>query len=562
MPTDRTAPEQRAQDALFVSTCGWTALRERLPLSWPTPPDTPPSPKHHYRSHYVYRGYADLDDPTIWGHLSDFDVVLRLVDFTGLRPVLAQRLGWASARGYAPFDPLSFFLLNGWQLTHHWTRAETLQHLGEDRYADYAERFGFEGRVFPTEGGVRHFLTALGRHSEGEPITVQAEPLLQVGWQRLNDLIVQSVALIRAAGVLSPEAWSQALICPDGMLHAAASRQHCTTVTETCYQPTTSDAPRPCPAKEQGHQGCACDTLACASVCRHATPRDPDARCVYYAGSNRSHDSPNQPTDSTVSKGPGKLVYGYRSLPVELCDATRRFSLILSDDFRPANEREERPIAAQLVQLAALYPTLHVDAVAGDAGFGFDLILHIVHTELRARRVIDVRAHETDADQLHWPTRGYDDKGRPVCPFGYAFTANGWDAQRLRYKWVCGHACQHGAVPQVRLPDVVYPPPECAYAGTDHPHGEVRNLAECFADGSTRLVRDIPVGTAMWKAYYHRARNAVESRNAVMEGWGFKRLPVHGTPRGKALVFQADVWRNLTTLARLVREATLAARVT
>jgi hypothetical protein len=112
------------------------------------------------------------------------------------------------------------------------------------------------------------------------------------------------------------------------------------------------------------------------------------------------------------------------------------------------------------------------------------------------------------------------------------------------------------------LPDVVYPPPECAYLGSNHPHGEVRNIAESFADGSTRLVRDLPFGTPTWKEYYHRARNAVEGRNAGMEGWGLKRLPVYGTPRTKALVFQADVWLNLTTLARLVREATLASRVT
>ena len=545
-----------------MSTCHWTALRERLPLPWPTPPGTPPSPKRRYRSHYVYPGYADVNLPATWDPLNDFDLVLRLVDFSGLRPVLAQRLGWVSACGYEPFDPLSFFLLNGWQLTNHWTRTATLTHLGEDRYADYADRFGFEPGVFPTEGGVRHFLTALGQHSEGEPITVDAAAQLHIGWQQLNDLIAQSIELIRTAGLLSPEAWAQALICPDGMLHAAAARMECTAVAETCYQPTVPDAPRPCPAKAKAHQGCACDTLACATICRHATPRDPDARCIVYAGSNRPAGSPNQPADGSTPKGRGKLVYGYRSLPLELCDATRRFSLVLSDDFRPANEREEPPIAAQLLQLRVLYPTLHVDAVAGDAGFGYDLILHLVHTELRAQRVIDLRAHETDQDQLHWPTRGYDAKGRPLCPFGYAFTANGWDAERLRYKWVCGQACRHGVAPKVPVPEVVYPPPECAYAGPEHPHGEVRNIAECFADGSTRLVRDIPVGTPTWKTYYHRARNAVESRNAVMESWGLKRLPVHGTPRGKALVFPADVWLNLTTLARLIREATLAARVT
>jgi hypothetical protein len=562
MPTELTAPAQRAQDHHFVTTCSWSALRERVPLRWPTPPDTPPSPKKAYRSHYVYRGDADLNDLTAWEPLSDFDLVLRLVDFTGLRPVLAQRLGWVSACGYTPFDPISFFLLNGWQLTNRWTRAETLTHLGHPRYGDYAERFGFENGVFPTEGGVRHFLTALGEHSEGKTMTVDDEQTLQMGLQRLNDLIVQSVELLRTAGLLSPEAWSQALICPDGMLHAAASRLNCTAVTAACYQATSPAAPRGCAAKEKDHQGCACDTLACVSVCHQATPRDPDARCISYAGSNHSTGSPNHPADGTPTKGRGKLVYGYRSLPLEVCDATRRFSVILSDDFRPANEREELPIAAELLQLATLYPTLHVDAVAGDAGFGYDLILHLVHAKLRARRVIDLRAHETDQDKLHWPTRGYDDQGRPICLFGYLFTANGWDAQRRRYKWVCGQICRHGGSPKVALPEVVYPPPECAYRGTNHAHGEVRNLAECFADGSTRLVRDIPVGTPTWKAYYHRARNAVESRNAVMEGWGLKRLSVHGTPRGKALVFQADVWLNLTTFARLVREATRAPRVT
>jgi hypothetical protein len=37
-----------------------------------------------------------------------------------------------------------------------------------------------------------------------------------------------------------------------------------------------------------------------------------------------------------------------------------------------------------------------------------------------------------------------------------------------------------------------------------------------------------------------------------------KRLPVYGLPRGKTAIFLADIWRNLSTLARLVQEATLA----
>ncbi len=70
----------------------------------------------------------------------------------------------------------------------------------------------------------------------------------------------------------------------------------------------------------------------------------------------------------------------------------------------------------------------------------------------------------------------------------------------------------------------------------------------------------MPVGSAAWKRSYHRARNAVEGRNAAFQAWNLKRLPVFGHPRGQATIFLADVWLNLTTLARLVREASVAAQ--
>ena len=88
------------------------------------------------------------------------------------------------------------------------------------------------------------------------------------------------------------------------------------------------------------------------------------------------------------------------------------------------------------------------------------------------------------------------------------------------------------------------------------------NVGERFADASIRLVRDLPFASPTWKALYHRARNAVESRNATFEDWGFKRMSVFGLLRCKALIFLADVLETLTTLARLVREATQANRVT
>ena len=566
MAVELTPVETRAQDADLVRQCSLPGLEARLPLCWPTPPGTPPSPKHTYRSHYVYLGWEDLRDPTTWEHLSDFDLVLRLVDFDGLRPVLAQRLGWASGRGWCPFDPVSMFLLQGWQITNVWNRAKTLCHLHDPRYADYAQRFGFEDGVFPTEGGMRYFLTALGRNSdaEGETIVVgwDNDRCIEVAVQYLNHLIAQSVALIRDADLLSPEAWQKALLCPDGMIHDAASRMRCASVQASCYQPTTPQDPRPCPAKEKGRKGCDCDTLACAEACRYTTPRDAEARFVWYSGSNQPRDNPNQPTDpAQAQKKRGKGRYGYRSLPLQLADAARRFDIVLLDDFQPANEREENPTAALLRQLPTFYPDLHLDAVAGDAGFGYDVVLRAVY-QLGAKRLIDLRAHSTDEDKALWPIRGYDDKGRPVCPFGYAFTANGFDSARQRHKWLCDQACLKGLTPVAPVDGALYPPNECPFQTADHPHGKIINVGERFADGSSRLVRDVPVGTPTWKRLYHRARNATEGRNATLEGWGFKRLPLYGLPRGKALIFLADVWSNLTTLARLVREATIAAGFT
>lgn len=559
MAASASAVQHRAQDPLFVAQCSLAGLRDRLPLSWPTPADTPPSPKKTYRSQYVYLGWDDLLDPATWDQCSDFDLLLRLVDFGSLRPVLAQYLGWRSGRGYTPFDPVSLFLLIGWQITNAWNRAQTLRNLQHPRYADYARRFGFHAGCFPTEGGLRYFLTALGSHStSNETLLIDQETQIAVAFQRLNQLIAQSVALIHQAGLISLQAWQEALLCPDGMIHQAASRLRCTSVTDSCYRPTSPAQRRPCPAKRKGRRGCDCDTPACARICRHAPPRDPQARFVYYSGSNRPA-SPNAPTDTAKAAPPkGKGFYGYRSLPLQWIDPQRRFSLVLLDDFLPANAHEEVTAAALLQQLSRYYPDLHPDAVVGDAAFGYDLFLKTIYRHLHARRLVDLRNHTSDDDKDGWPIRGYDDKGRPVCPYGYAFVSNGHDRKRQRHKWICAQSCRKGAAPAVQLPDVDYPPRECPYAQPNHPHGKVLNVAESFRDTSLRLVRDLPVGTPQWKNLYHRARNAVEGRNANHERWGLKRLGVFGDPRGRAIIFQADVWHNLTTLARLVREATAA----
>ena len=174
----KLSPEQtRAQDAHFVSQCSLLGLQQSLPLKWPIPAEIPASPKKRYRSAYVYPWLPALADPQqvqAWKELSDFDLLLRLVDFSGLRPVLAYLLGWKSGRGWEPFDPVSFFLLVVWQIANRWSRSQMLKNLADERYADYAAYFGFHQGNYPTEGGVRYFLTTLGRNSEapGETVTV------------------------------------------------------------------------------------------------------------------------------------------------------------------------------------------------------------------------------------------------------------------------------------------------------------------------------------------------------------------------------------------------------
>jgi len=565
-----TSEKTRAENGAFVSQCNLLSLQEILPLKWPTPPEISSSPKKRYRSAYVYPWQTELADPAqvlAWKDLSNFDLMLHLVDFSGLRPVLAHLLGWRSGRGWEPFDPVSFFLLVAWQITNKWTRNQTLRNMHTPRYADYVTWFGFRNGVYPTEGGVRYFLTTLGHNSDASQETIsveKGEEIMKIEVQKLNMLLAEAVGVMRQAPILSPQAWEKALICPDGQIHDAASSLRCISVTEACYQPCTPENPRPCHAKEKERRGCDCNTLVCAQVCCQATSRDPDARYIWYTGSNQPGENPNVPTKKDTTKHEsGKARYGYRSLPVRLADPDRRFSLTLLDDVRPANGHEDLPSAALLLQLKDHYPDLQVDAVAGDAGFGFDAFLHTIYAHLHARRVVDRRCHDTDRNKEQWATRGYDDHGRPVCQFGYALNSYGFDRERQRNKWCCDQACLSGGKdPCTRLSLVTYPPSECPYQADEHPHGRVINVGEAFADASTRLVRDIPMGSPTWKLLYHRARNAVEGRNATFESWGFKRMSVFGLARSKAMLFLADVLDTLSTLARLVREATLTSQAT
>jgi len=555
------AAEQRRRNPDFLARAAISSLADRLPLPWPTPPETPPSPKRRYRSAYLppdSRRLLGLDERA-WAALGNFDLVLGLIDFSGLRPVLAEKLYQASALGRVPYDPISFFLLFGWQLFNRWKRLQALRHLKEPRHADYADAFGFRSGYHPSESGYRYFLTTLGK-------------------KPLSDLLVQSMNLVQQTGLI-PEAVQQAAtVSFDGQIHDAASRLRCHDVRDSCYQSTSEESPRACPARQQGKPGCLCDSLACQQLCKLATPRDQEARYVWYARHNRQ-EPPNSEFTRTSADGPptdnspgsksdtsehssthcssGEGRYGYRSGPCQLVDATWRANWTLDEaELAPANTREESSAGKLLRQIVGEYDWLHVASAVGDAGVGYEPFLSVAY-ELGARRVVDLRADpRTDHDKDAWAIRGYDDKGWPICQLGYRLHPNGYDSERRRMKWCCRQACE---APPDPPGSPIAGSPDCPYRDrAEHPFGRIINVGETFADGSLRLARDVPYGSTAWKELYRRGRNAAEGRNARLESWNLKRLPIFGQARAQATIFLADLWGNLLQLARLIKEATLA----
>jgi len=548
MCTDFSPAQQRFRDPLLRATLSFPALLKKLPLSLPVPLDIPPSPKRHYRSQYVYRGYDDLRDPTAWATFSLFDLTLRLIDFSALEALLAQRVYAPSARGHVPFHPLSLFLLHAWRIDNDWPRTVALRNLAHPAYADYRQRFGFSPGIYPTEGGLRHFETRLGAETG-------------------DALIAQTVALARAAGCISPDAIAHGILGVDGMLHDAASRISPTaSVEDSCSEPR----PRPCPAKDKERTGCPCTDTACARVCQHATPRDPQARFIVYQGHNQT-DSPN--ASATLSPRPGEAPlamasrlrrratdkstpvrgqprYGYRSVCERLIDPRYRTSWVLADALLTATAPEDKTATKIMEQVVERYAWVHWEFVVADAGEGRGPFLSTAYRR-GLRRVIGLRADRSDANHQQWAIRGYDDKGIPVCPFGYRLHPNGWDPTRRRFKWCCRRTC---------VQETAQPAPECPHRTDADKHGLVRDVGRSFADGSTRLVRDVPSGSPFAKQLYARGRNAAEERNAEFADLGLKRMPVYGWKRVQTLLIVVDMWVNLKTIVRLMRETVLAAQ--
>jgi hypothetical protein len=522
-----TAIQKRAQNAEALAPFSLDHLEHKLPLVFPRDPALPPSPKPHYRSAYRYLGFDDLDAEAL-GTFSPFEIAVRLFDYSHLEPLLAAHIYVPSAKGQVPFHPVSMYLLSLYRRERDLSRHEVLRILRHPTEGQALRRCtGFEDD-FPSESGLRYF--------EG-----QITPELQ---QEINAL--QFDALYQA-GLLpvKPDAEEelQPTLSFDGMLHEARSHMRCSSVKASCYEP----APRPCPAKKKGKQGCDCDDKACADVCRHATPLDPDARFVVYTGNNkRARTSPNTPVEKPDRRSRiSPMVYGYYSYAGQLLADDLSTYWILPSTFGSATDKDSALFPSNFAYLQARFPWLKIGEVIADAGACEQTCLDAIW-DAGALRMVDICANQADENPNIRLDRGYDENGHPLCPFGYVLHSNGYDYCRRRAKWRCAKRCRRNSEKPV---------PECPYLEAEYKHGYTVTVGRTHADGTVRLAREIPYGSKAWKERYGR-RNSAESRNGVLERLGLKRMPVHGQDACHVTILQADLVTNQRTLVRLIREAT------
>lgn len=528
----RRASQKRAEQPLLTTFWAIEALWDRLPLPFAVEPTLPPSPKRAYRSHYRYLGATLVRDPESLATLSDFEIALALIDFAPLERRLAT-IYVPSQKGQRPFHPVSLFLAIGLrrELKLGWQSLARL--LAGRQGVGWRTLFGFADGDTPSASGLRYFFQA-------------------VGPDVFDELCPRFVTLLREHG-LFPERSTYPgdpedrgiTVCQDGMLHPARSRPSCQLTTDACYQPLPEDGTgRPCRAREQGREGCACDPATCQAQCERASRLDPEARLIHYDGHNHKHGP-------EAGKTKGTDVFGYRSVAERALDDRFAVAWTLRSTVYPANTDERTIFVPRLTALVTTFPDLRLGEWLDDAGVGYGDCLDAIWQQ-GAIRMVDIRADRTDDDPEACLRRGYDGRGRPLCPHGYPMRANGYDAEHRRAKYVCAQACRRE--PR-REGEPVQPVEGCPYLDPAHPLGAVTNVGKTLADGSLRLAREIPYGSPAWKARYGR-RNLSESRNGQLEGLGLKRMPAYGLERITKEVQVADFLINLRTLGRLVREAT------
>jgi len=546
------AAERRLQIPNFVSLFRWEAIRALLPLKLPTPGDPPPWRERWCRSHYRWLPSEALHCSADLSGLDEFDLILRLFDFSPWRSYFARR--FKSQFGPPPFDPLSLGLAAFLAVQRQWGWDKLTAELhSPERGRGYCQRLGFDPEDLPSASAFRMALA----HT-------------QVDW--LADCQTSLVQGLMAYGLIPTQSTFPGdppergvSISTDCQLVQSRSHQKCCHPTPACSLP---GLPRPCPAHQKGKEGCPCDTDTCREHCRFATPHDPQAAYVYYSGSNRPGPNPNAPRAQapdreTAARSNGKHHYGYKSKAFNIVDDRLFLFWPLSGPCTPANVNDHLLTLPGLQALRLRFPTLQIGELLGDAGEGYDQVLRYVHAELHALRSIRLLRLDGDDQPLTCLKRGYDHHGNPLCPLGFRLSPNGHDYARGITKWVCRQKCLHQSVPDIALPQAetlphqpsaIPPRQACQFTGPHHPLGYTLTVGLSLPDGCVRLARDLQVGSQAWKLRLGRQSYA-ESRNAIQQQRGVKRSPWFGLPNTAKAMLISDTLSLAFNLARLICEA-------
>jgi hypothetical protein len=534
------AAQRRLLTEHFVSVCHWETVRPQLPLRLPIPAQVPAWQPRRCRSQYVWLPPDDIHAAADLAPLDDFDLVLRLFDFTAWRSILGQR--FLSPYGPPPFDPVSLALAGLLARWRNWSWPQLVTELASpERGRGYCRRFGLAPDDLPAVSTLRL--------AWGDP---QAAWCLQCHDSLAHGLM--ALGLIPTHSTFPGDPPERGVsVAIDSQLIAARSHMHCRFQNAACFAPC---AKRTCAAQADGKDGCACDTDACTDHCRYATARDPEATYVYYSGSNQPGAKPDQ--DGTTQSSPkGKHHFGYKDKAFEILDDRLCTYWPLTGPFVSANRNDHLQTIPGFQDLHTRFPDLVIGEVTADAGEGFDEVLRFIHDDLHAIRLIDQRRAASDADPLACLKRGYDAQGTPLCPFGYCLAFNGHDYQRHDSKWVCRQVCCHQHQPDVALPAASPDPQTCPYRTPAGDLGLLVRVGLTLPDGNLRLARDLKVDSATWNLRQGRQSYA-ESRNANQARRGLKRSPWYGLAHSAQAQCLGDILTLATNVARFVREATTA----
>ena len=555
---DLPAAQRRLLIPNFVELFRWEAIRPLLPLKLPTPGNPPAWNRRLCRSFYQWLPPEDLQTSTDLVGLDEFDLVLRLFDFSPWRPYFGQR--FKSQFGPPPFDPLSLGLGMFLAVYQHWDWQRLNQELNStERGLGYCRRLGFDPSNLPSASTFRMGLN----HTQLDWFTDCQTSLAQG---------LMAYTLIPTHSTFPGDPPERGVsLSTDCQLILSRSHQKCRHQRPACSRPGAgvgkANSTRPCPAREAGKEGCSCDTQACREHCRYATPRDPDAAYVYYSGSNRPGPNPNAPQAASSQAQPsappkGKHHYGHKSKAFNFVDDRLFMLWPLSGPCTPANVNDFLLTVPGLKALRRRFPDLQIGELLGDAGEGYDEVLRYVHHDLHALRTIRLLSMHGDDQPLTCLKRGYDEHGNPLCPLGYRMFANGHDYEHGSTKWVCRQKCAHQPEADILIPDqpATGPPHQaCQFSDPVHPLGYSLTTGLSLPDGCTRLARDLQVGSDTWNLRIGR-QSYSESRNASQERRRIKRSPWFGLQNTAKAMLISDTLSLAFNLSRLIFEASAQSR--